>query len=337
MKKAYRQPKHKAYSLMRARKEMERRQKNNERGTKQRDNPTKRKKRLSKGERKELIAPSVFSLILNTEETLDFFHRLHKHAQEGPVSLDFGSIYQLTPATLLYLIALFDKIGFCDIHGNVPGDPACRELFLNSGFLKYVTCSYQLRTPNPNIMKIAKENKVLGPRAAELLEFCSERLGNISNSLLPKRNYDMMVELMENTRQHAAPKGEEPLKWYLMGTFDEEHQAVHISFLDNGLGIPETIRKKPLESVAKLMRSGSQYRLVEAAFDGQARTQTKKPYRGKGLPSIKRHMDEGYIRDLVIVSNRAYLNFGNVNKQDLATPLKGTLYSWMIKRTSAQA
>jgi hypothetical protein len=65
-----------------------------------------------------------------------------------------------------------------------------------------------------------------------------------------------------------------------------------------------------------------------SALQGEFRTQTKKRYRGKGLPSIYKNAKEGSISNLKIISNYGYINCENEELKNFKIKFSGTLYNW---------
>ncbi|MGR3219044.1 MAG: hypothetical protein ACUZ8H_04405 [Candidatus Anammoxibacter sp.] len=118
-------------------------------------------------------------------------------------------------------------------------------------------------------------------------------------------------------------------KWYLMLIYDKQNRIVKFVFLDNGVGIPNTIKKRFYEQIPIFTKMFHDNALIHSALKGEGRTSTKQSHRGKGLPKIYRCATEKKeIKKLVIVSNYGYLDLSNQDYYDLKSKFNGTLYSW---------
>lgn len=101
--------------------------------------------------------------------------------------------------------------------------------------------------------------------------------------------------------------------------------------MDNGLGIPTTIRKKVIEKILKKLEIDKEYKYIDAGVSGiQKRSQTGLSERGNGLPSIYEQYTNNKIKELTIISNRAY--YSKSTKKDLDNNLNGTIFYWEIDK-----
>ena len=102
---------------------------------------------------------------------------------------------------------------------------------------------------------------------------------------------------------------------------------VSCSVLDNGAGIPATMKKKFLEAVKFWGRE--EHILLFKAFTEPARSRLELEFRGKGLPKIYELVCRDYLKNVRVVSNKAFVNLSNLGEnKKLQKPLKGTLYSF---------
>ncbi len=247
----------------------------------------------------------------------------------------------MTPDALLYLVAFLDyyriKKSNCRISGNVPTDTRCKRLLIQSGFFDYVHSKGIPKDRSVRILKIEKHSLVEGPLAKNILLFCMRHLGEENRKQL-RDVYRTILELMNNTRDHAYPEDREKLRWYIMAVYDANTTSLTVSFLDTGVGIPATIRRKFSEKIRDIMgqvpgisqTAPKQNVLIRSALAGDFRTRTDEGYRGKGLPSIYKCFEGGSVRNLTIVSNQAYLNLASETGYDLVKGLRGSLYSWTM-------
>ena len=103
------------------------------------------------------------------------------------------------------------------------------------------------------------------------------------------------------------------------------------TFMDNGLGIPTTIRKSILEKIIEAFDCENEYKYIETAVSGvHKRSETGLIERGNGLPSIYEPYKNKDIDNLIIISNKAY--YSGTSKYDMETSLFGTVFYWEIKK-----
>ena len=147
---------------------------------------------------------------------------------------------------------------------------------------------------------------------------------------------------MTNVKQHAyhSENGNMSSRWYVYAENCEKF--VQLVFLDTGVGIPSTIRKnwsEKLKDGIKGLLGGDvdDPRYIEAAFNGEFRTETRQGNRGKGLPEIKEAIIalDSSLNNLKIVSghgictiNKAGINGG----QYIDTAFEGALFMWCFEK-----
>jgi len=279
---------------------------------------------------KDFTAPECFSLVENAEETLLFFNDVFDRLRhEYSVNLNLENVRKITPDAILYMLSLLEmfktKRGIC-ISGNAPKDKLCGHIFTESGFYNYVKSDYTPRKDQTYILEVRSADKVVGKLAHEVVLFVHEKIKDKIPVLVRRKVYTTILECMGNTREHAYTGHEEyHTKWWLMALFDEQSCSVTFAILDNGQGIPKTVRKKIFERLWP-----SDNKLIQSALKGDFRTRTNEQWRGKGLPKIQKTLDEGIIRNLVVLSNHGYVNYGTDLFGDLEQKFYGTLVSWTI-------
>ena len=337
MKKVFQTERYKQYAMGKALRDLEWKRKWKR---KKRKGNTDSSLRLAKSRRrlsskhKTITVPAKFSLVENPDETLRFFEEVNGYVKNNvSVRLDLQNVVFLTPDALLYLVASLDyyrqKKTLYNISGNLPKEQRCRTLFMDSGFLNYVHSKFKQEHKNTGILSISKHSLVEGSLAKNILDFCLKHLGQ-NKDKQSRDVYRMLVELMNNTRDHAYPEDREGLRWYMMAIYDTDKARMTVSFLDTGVGIPTTIKKNFSEKFRDMIGTPQHNILVRSALEGEFRTRTQEGYRGKGLPSIYKCFQEGSMQNLTIVSKRAFLNLTSGPECDLNVALRGSLYSWTM-------
>ncbi|MBN1907108.1 MAG: hypothetical protein JW927_18660 [Deltaproteobacteria bacterium] len=349
MKKIFQSEKWKKYSELRTRSELKRRRKkkiffkkyySSEHFSfkpKEISYTEQTKKRI----KKTIKAPTDFSIVNNTDEMLPFFKEYFVGIKEGKrIFFDMTSITSMTEDAILYMLSRFHyskmKYGHNFVSGNVPNNIDCRRLLQESGFYKHVFYNGNMSPPSGKIFAIETKHLVHGETAKEVMDFARNRL---KSKNITKASYPIMIECMANTLNHAfttKASGSTLSKWWLIAMHSEETKTIHFTFLDNGLGIPNTIRKRLSEILVGIFIELDDSALIVSALKGEFRTQTNFKWRGKGLPNILKYVRNNEIKNLKIISNHGYVlcNGEEIKSIKLENRFYGTLLSWDISYDS---
>ncbi len=302
---------------------------------------TRRKLKRVKAQRPQLSgevkikAPAHVSLLNNVEETIAFFEEIRRGViGRHVVDIDFSSVRKITSDALLYLVALFDHFKmrgeYYRVKGNFPLSRRCKILLIESGFFRYVKTEVPIPSMGSDTLKISRAVRADGKFAKEILEFVQSKIP----SFRPHEPYRHIVELMTNTRQHAFEKN--GFYWYSVAIHNPDEHEVWLAFMDNGVGIHDALSRDWSERVMEAIPlvSLSPSKLLLSALEGHFRTRTEEGYRGKGLPRLYESVQANEFSDMVIISDRAYIDFRS-NAQghckDLDFKFHGTLYSWIFR------
>jgi hypothetical protein len=336
MKKLYQEEKWKRRSKKRSEAVLESLHKK-KRGTKRKEKVTYEYGKAKRHKNEVTIAaPGSFSLIDNSEEMLRFFHDVNIYVEkERDIFFEMAAIENMTTDAILYMLSRFEYYKQhhrnYKISGNVPKNDECRNIFISSGFYKYVRASGTRGQSDANILTVQSASQVEPQIAKEVTHFARDRLGK-RDMQISKSMYSTMIECMANTKNHAYEMVGG--KWWLMAAYRENFKTVHFTFLDNGLTIPTTIKKNLKEYLANIAGTllpvvqTQDHRLIESALKGEFRTKTGVSYRGKGLPKIYEYSNNKNIENLVVISRKGYINLGTGSTQDLNEKFLGTLLSW---------
>lgn len=295
-----------------------------------------------KEDRTVFTAPSIFSFIENPEETNEFFINILrfisvKRNYRKNIFIDISTISKLTTDALMYLLAIINNLNenfrnSYRISGNNPMNPNANKLFEESGFYRFVRRrDSRAIVQNKDNLQILAGDKCDYSAAKRVCDFVTEKSG-IDNKRKCSFLYEIITELMSNTKNHAYNKNDVMLypNWYCFAQYDGIN-TIKFIFMDTGEGIPSTILKRFLEKIDVLgIKSESDY--VISALNSQFRTSTELKHRGKGLPRIRKHCLDSKIDNMTIITNKANVRVTNKDLQgeDLINSLQGTLFSWDI-------
>ncbi len=298
--------------------------------------------RLSMNKYDPLIAPENFSLYSNPEETLSFFYDIQEKFDEGsPVYFNMKNIKILTIDTIMYFLAIlkrlkYDRISY-GVKGSMPSEQNCSNLLKISGFFRYVHSKYSTTDLNfeSEVIQILNGQNANPTDAKKICDFTMSKLNRRREEI--RNLYDMLIELMSNTKQHAYNNRYKIRDWYIFARYISEKNSVRFIFLDTGEGIPTTVKRtgyeyiKSIVSNVPLIRIGTKHtEYIISALKGELRSSTGEQHRGKGLPKIYSFHNNRYINKLTIISNRGYFAEGIDN--DIQKGLNGTIFYWEISQ-----
>lgn len=297
------------------------------------------RRNLAKNRKNTLSADGQFSIRNNPDETIRFLNSIRKSFfNDMPVYIDVSDIQSMTVDALLYLLALIDNMKYKNIplqvQGNLPRNNEAREIFYQSGFLNYVDAQTDTisSSSTEDCVQIYDGQDVDPSIAKKLCSFAMNKFNKKRTDF--KILYNIIMEIIINTKQHAY-SGETNLpKWYVYARYSND--GIDFSILDTGYGIPSTVRKNFVDRLNQLIAKfplvrTSESELIKSVMNGAFRTKTKEKYRGKGIPMITEQCNNEYINNLTLVSNKGFVITGE-NNRDLTTPLRGTLYYWRIEK-----
>lgn len=148
---------------------------------------------------------------------------------------------------------------------------------------------------------------------------------------------DCLNEAVVNAVNHAyepplrrrIDKGQQ--KWWMFSLLRDEQ--LFVAIYDRGVGIPDSLRRKPEWIDFLRLRRYKDARLIQAAVDSTL-TSTKLPHRGKGLPEMLEFSQQLRRGGLSIWSQKGGVSynaeFGAQRRRKLPVPLPGTLVLWSI-------
>lgn len=316
-------------------------------------NNTTRRPRNKQEPDKVFLVPTVFSIIDNPEQTISFLndmikevekirrlYKVNKHNYIRLFSIKMDHTTQITGDALMYLLTIIKntrgrKILPINWVGTFPKDNNMKQFLKNSGYLNYMKTAEENLIHTNNHIQIQtgygyeyQEGNEMVDIRQKIIDFSCEKMNKNKTQL----NYlmTMLTEMITNIKDHAYDTTNifEP-SWYI---FVENNPCELIyTFMDNGLGIPTTIKKKIIELLKSSFSLDKEYKYIEAGVSGlEKRSQTGKTERGNGLPSIYEQYRNNKVDRLVIISNKAY--FETENSRDLKNELHGTIFYWKIKK-----
>lgn len=277
--------------------------------------------------------PANFSLRHNTEQVLkkvaelDFALR-----QRRKIFINLKDITEITPGAILLLLSKMKKFQDQRIpfNGNFPRDIVVREKFTKSGFFNILykykfQSAAQIATDEVKDDFTHKGKKVYPELAGKFMSQAVAKVfgQNETNSGI----YRILIEAMNNTFNHAAGKRQGGERWWIMSYHYEDRNVMSFVFLDNGIGILNSIKKNAVKDGIwdKLRKKFTDdVELLKAAFDGREKSSTGLPYRGKGLPAMQESLNRNFYSNLVVITNKQLIDFQKDVSRNLKVEFSGT-------------
>lgn len=280
-----------------------------------------------------LSLPENFSFIENPEEVLNFLSRFGRLLKEHRmVLLDFRKIVNMTSDAILLLVSKIADDRFTrgtGFIGKTPDNLQFRQMLVDSGFFKYVQSGLPPQIARSGLLEQQKGDVVSGYIAQQARLFTANFLYG-SDTVKIKPLYSVLIECMANTRNHAAPNNPDE-KWWLSVYNNPRTKTSNISFIDNGVGIIESVKLKFFKKISKAMGLSSESDILREVLEGKIASRTGQSHRGKGLPGIYGRANGQEIYNLKIISNRAFVDVEKQVFRQMNCEFVGTLLYWEIK------
>ncbi len=292
----------------------------------------------------EVIAPSDFSFLYNTEEVISFVNEIvdyHKKRKKvwvrlrDVIHIDYGAI-----VVLLSIMVQFKSQGI-DFNGDKPRNVEANRLLYKSGFL------YNLFFRDEERYSIGSEKNfdihthawkdVDAQLGEKIITEASQTVWNEKRRCQGVQR--AFIELMQNTNNHAVIGKEGEKHWWLSVHHNKEDKTVTFSFVDFGVGIFTNLNNKPesskfhnwLKKLTGHFTFKNNAELLKLILEGKLHlTVTGKHFRGKGLPGIAEVQKRNQISNLHIVTNDVRYNVSQDEYKLLMQNFNGTFISWEI-------
>jgi hypothetical protein len=293
------------------------------------DPETKKRPNNPKLSSKRLRVPEEFSLINNTEETINYINKLKSNFHFlRKTFVDLQNVKKITNDAIIVLLSIVSQFPSRKIavSGNKPKDVHVCDILEQSGFFDHVSGVISSKNASTKSKIITEKyiqvksdiTSILVSEAVETVFGEKGRSPGIQRAL---------VELMGNTFEHATLK-EEKEHWWLSIFHDFDGKKVCFSFVDNGLGILETLKPKPIYSLLASLNFKSPKDILKEAMTGEIGSRHQLKSRGQGLPSFITSQDRNSFDNLIVISNSACGKITDDFYVNLNNEFTGTLFYW---------
>lgn len=357
MKKLFKTPKYRRYNLRHARRSLEaqirfkkyKKKKNrHEQGLGKDLRKTKRKVESNFRDYLKVSAPENFSLIENPDNVIQFINKLNNaYEDRKKVFIVLKDIKKMQYDALVVLLSIMvqfkaKRIAF---NGDFPKDYIARTKLEESGFFKYLYKSFKEEeryylTKKDLIHTHAWKN-VDSKLSASLIKEAANHIWE--NEYRCPGAQRTLIELMQNTNNHANISEEGVKHWWLSITPFKSEKKVSFSFLDFGVGVFKSLNNKTPENkffgwadkLLKRFTIGNNVELLKLILSGDFhQTVTGKHFRGKGLPGIMETYRRKQITNLHIITNNVYANISKNDFKIIKHSFTGTFIYWELNSES---
>lgn len=285
-------------------------------------------------------APKVFSFRHNTEGTTEYFvdiiRQIEKKVFRQKFYLDLAEIEIVTVDAVMYILAVLYNIKHnrqmrYSFGGNFPEANDARQVFMDSGFVNYVSTKKAVMPKARDNVQILTGKQTDSLTAKKICDFVNLHFGTDYRFTIDL--YQTLIELMSNTVHHAYDEKSLMVpSWYIYAV--ENGEVIQFSFLDTGAGIPNTVKRKFIEKIPLATSDSS---LIYSSFLGESRTETGLYNRGHGLPALREKIICGKLQNFYVCSGTGmcYSELTDegiaLKKREHNQKIYGTIYQFEIK------
>ncbi|MEE1143384.1 MAG: hypothetical protein U0L22_07125 [Bacteroidales bacterium] len=289
----------------------------------------------------KIKAPSNFSLVENTEESLQFIAEIEKYLKDRiKVFVDLTDVEKIAHGAIVVLLSIMTKFKYNNINfnGNFPKNNRAKKTLVDSGFFDEL---YKQNYSNKPICR----NKVL-THAGKVVDsnLADKIISEISNLIWgePKRCLGVQrvyLELMQNTNNHASYVSKGLHNWWTTVQYDETSKKAYFSFIDYGVGIINRLRYDEhgkfysiIPRILERFNPQNNAEMLHLLLKGEIHknTSTGKYYRGKGLPCLFKACEDNEITNVVVIANDAKVEYAKNKSIKLDNSFSGTFIHWEL-------
>lgn len=297
-----------------------------------------------------IFAPENFTLIGNPEAVIAFINRISecfdKRRKTFVVLQKVKSIDYDAIVLLLSIMVRFKANGIL-FNGDYPNSDEANDLLHESGFFHHLTRQfrdtdrYNVLNKDYNTIHTHAWKNVDSALGAKIIDGASETIWGENRRCQGAQR--TMLELMQNTNNHAVIGKEGERHWWISVNHRKEDKKVCFSFVDYGVGIFESLANKQhgnkwhkaIDKMKDRFQYGDNSDLLKLIVNGELhRTVTGEYYRGKGLPGIAEAMKRNQISNLHIITNDVFANVANQEYKVLSNKINATFIYWELNENN---
>lgn len=283
-----------------------------------------------------LYANSNFSLFENPENVIDFINKIDKYEKKKNIKFivfNLDNIVTIDIGSISLLLSKINELSSLKINfvGSLPNNKKAKKFIIDSGFLdkmKNLSTGKGYGRSTKNLIINRGFDRVDNKNTAEEIKKCIEYLTGTPNYYKPI--YSVIIEICSNSVEHAN-EDKSKKNWVVASNYQEDEVAFTVT--DIGVGTIKTLQKKKMDTILKSTGIITTVDLLKNAFNKKYESKTLDINRNKGLPRIFSVFNNGYIENLIVISNNVFLDFMNdENSRVLNRNFNGTFYYWVVNK-----
>lgn len=282
----------------------------------------------------QVFPPSDFSK-KNLEELLAFINGTYDYAKTlrgRRLFVWLKDVQSIDMFAICLLLSLLNKLAGTNVGcwGNYPADDNVRSYLLDSGFLNIIQSNIRYASERlfGNQMYMIGKDTVESNVIGNSVKIAMEQLVGIKTYYPPV--YDNIIEICSNSVEHSNKN--ESLKNWLV-SISQEGDKLSFILTDTGAGILQTLKKKKLYIFTdKLFKNDG--KVLKDVFNKKYLSRTGEINRHKGLPIVYESFLDGFISNLMVLTNCVLYDFEQDKYTNLQNEFKGVMYYWTIDKNN---
>jgi hypothetical protein len=283
-----------------------------------------------------------FALLENPVNVIDVVNKLENYKSSiskiRHFSIDLSKIEKIDIGAISFLLAKvneFTKNKKVRVSGNMPLNNECKNIFIQSGFLDYMTdlSGNKFKKQSENYLINVGGNRTKNEKVGKSIEKSMKYLTGIETKYPPV--YSIIQEICSNSVEWANATNSKNKNWLLGINYISINDIPQINFTltDVGYGILKTLKRKLSTKFKESISSIYEPEILMRAFEGKYESKTGEINRNRGMPLIKKRFEKHYICDLKVMTNNVYLDFSDINASHVIDKnFPGTFYTWNVNQ-----
>lgn len=271
----------------------------------------------------------------NLESVLRYINNTYQLSRKNGVRkiwMGMRGVIDIDIFTICLLLAQINKLGSHGVNccGNYPDDPAKYRFVLESGFLKVIKSNVKISNDvrYENQMYMVGKDEVQSDRINNSVKKCMEQLVGHEEFYPPV--YENMVEICANSVEHANRMDVD--KNWLVSISHESTGVMRFILTDTGEGILKTLLKKKREMFSDILNARKDYEVLKRVFEREYQSRTGEINRHKGLPEVYESYKDGFISNLMVLTNGVVYDFDTNKNIKLTNEFMGVMITWTLSK-----
>lgn len=301
------------------------------------ENVTRLRKQREDRAKNVVRAPTVMCLETNIEEVMEFCNQIIEAIGDNRrIRITLEDVEVLTvPAIFTVLSAAWHyqkkKGTAAQLDLTVPRRPHLKKVLATSGASKYFR---NARNFFPEIDPSSGRIEVLNREVrsniiGQVYDMAADYFPDIDEQ---RKNdlYTLLGEAIYNACEHSVSGTADVGEWWLQSYFDKETNIMHISVIDHGVGILDSLKIKKAEAFIRFLRLKRNSDILLRVFKSETRdhTSTQLLNRGYGLHRIYTISNNGTFFNYIFMTKNVVISKDAPFSRTLGTSFAGTLYYW---------